>query len=122
MSSRKKRRRERSAPQKRDPFVGTQPIKDVQLSGQVHEAITYALLCSTSPVLRELRVVSVESLRGSAAMLVHVEQGEVDHAETTSALERAAGYIRAEVARTINRKRMPTIEFVIVPVADLNDS
>jgi ribosome-binding factor A len=93
--------------------------KTIQLCRQVEEAIAYALAGSASPILRDLYVVGVEPLRGVALLRVLVSiEGEADeHEQTKAALNRARGYFRGEVARAIHRKRVPTLQFVIVAAA-----
>jgi len=47
-----------------------------------------------------------------------MEGAHNDHDQTTQALDRARGYFRSEVARAINRKRVPTLQFAVVPATD----
>ena len=94
--------------------------KTIQLCHQVEEAISCALVCSTSPILRDLYVLRVEAMRGAAALRVLVtmegDDGEAhDLEQTKEALERAKGYFRGEVARSIHRKRVPSLDFTVVP-------
>jgi ribosome-binding factor A len=91
--------------------------KTIQLCRQVEEAISYALVCSANPVLRDLYVAGVEPLRGAALLrvLISMEGESNDYQQTTEALSRARGYFRHEVARAIHRKRVPTMEFVVAP-------
>ena len=91
--------------------------KTIQLCRQVEEAISYALVCSTSALLRDLYVVAVEPLRGAALLrvLVSTEGAQNDYDDTVEALDRAGGYFRGEVARAIHRKRVPTLQFTLVP-------
>ena len=113
----------------------TVDTKTTQLCRQVEEAISMAFVCSTSPVLRDLHVAQVEPLKGAAVLGVLVfTEGEIDSDEQNNdqqirlALERAHGYLRAEVARAISRKRVPTLQFGLVPgnrlakERDLDDS
>ena len=103
-------------------FVGRQQAdkKTIQLCHQVEEAIACALVCSTSPILRDLYVLGVEAMSGAAALRVLVtmegdEEEAHDLQQTKEALERAKGYFRGEVARSIHRKRVPSLEFTVVP-------
>jgi len=94
--------------------------KTIQLCHQVEEAISCALVCSTSPILRDLCVLSVEAMKGAAALRVLVtmegdEEETHDLQQTKEALERAKGYFRGEVARSIHRKRVPSLDFTVVP-------
>lgn len=100
-------------------FSGLQTAdkKTTQLCRQVEEAVSCALVCSTSPILRDLLVIAVEALRGAAMLqvLVTTEGESLDCHQTEEALRRARGYIRHEVARAIHRKRVPSLSFVLVP-------
>ena len=90
--------------------------KTKQLCHQVEETISFALAASTSPLLRDLYVLGVEPLRGAAALRVLVAiEDENSAAEVAEALRRANGYLRGEVARAISRRRVPTLEYTIVP-------
>ncbi len=129
MSSRKKRRgndpvllpveADAFDPFDRELFAGLAQAdtKTIQLCRQVEEAVSLALACSTSPLLRDLYVVGVEPLKGAAMMraLVSMEGAHNDYELTKQAVDRARGYIRGEVARAINRKRVPTLQFAVVP-------
>lgn len=103
-----------SSKRKRPHAASDDSSRNLQIGAQVREAVTYALLSSTSPILRELSVVSVEPTRGAAQLRVVVQQADDDFDETQAALERATGYIRAEVTRSINRKHAPNLELVLV--------
>lgn len=91
--------------------------KTHQLCEQVSEAIEYAFATAASPLLRDLRVVAVESVRSTALVrvLVTTEQSHVDISEIEGALVRAHGYLRGEVAQAIHRKRVPGLEVIVVP-------
>jgi len=97
--------------------------KTIRLCHQVEEAISYALVCSTTPLLRDLYVAGVEPLKGAASLRVVVAmsstEGETtDYEQTIEALDRAHGYVRGEVARAINRKRVPSLQFSVLPPID----
>ncbi len=129
MSSRKKTRgfaalRPESEPEWLDVpevemFRGLQKAdtKTIQLCRQVEEAISCALVCSTSSILRDLYVQGVEALRGVALLrvLVTMEGNAHRYQESIEALARAKGYFRSEVARAITRKRVPSLDFILVP-------
>ena len=90
--------------------------KTIQLCRQVEEAISSALACSANPLLRDTYVVGVDPLRGTALMRVLVStEGDNDYRHTVDALARARGYLRGEVAREIHRKRVPTLQIVLLP-------
>lgn len=129
MTSRKKRRGDGPVHPEFEPewfdvseeemFAGPEraDTKTIQLCRQVEEAISCALVCSTSALLRDLYVVAVEPLRGAALLrvLVSMEGAQNDYEDTVKALDRAGGYFRGEVARAIHRKRVPTMQFALVP-------
>jgi len=128
MHSRKKRRGHRSAPferEREDMFAGPSQghNKTIRLCRQIERAISYALACSMSPLLREIYVASVEPLGGASSLRVTVtiegDEHTIDEAE--DALARANGYVRSEVAREINRKRVPTLAFHVVPLPNSTD-
>lgn len=134
MTSRTKRRGNRPAypelePQGLDAVEAEQQMfagpagadtKTIQLCRQVEEAISCALASSTSALLRDLYVVGVEPLRGAALMRVLVCTGGVqnDYQRINETLRRARGYLRAEIAQSIHRKRVPTLQFTLVPRPD----
>lgn len=100
-------------------FGGASPTdhKTIQLCRQVEEAISMALFASADPTLRDLHVIAVEPLRGAALLrvLVTTETEEaLDPQLITDKLDRARGYLRAEVAKAINRKRVPGLELCLV--------
>lgn len=93
--------------------------KTAQLCSQVQEAISWALACSTSPLLRDLHVARVEPRKGAALLQVFVatEVATAGYEETVAALRRANGYLRREVAAAIHRKKVPTLQFMVLPSA-----
>ena len=106
----------------RDPFEARNraATKTHQLCRQVEEAVSLALACATNPVLRDLYVAGVEPVRGPSLLRVRVsmEGTDYDYQLTERALDRALGYLRGEVARAINRKRVPTLRIAVVPSDD----
>ncbi len=59
--------------------------KTIQLCRQVEEAISCALLCSASPILRDLYVIGVEAARGAALLRVLVTtEGDAHGYQQTS--------------------------------------
>ncbi len=97
--------------------------KTIQLARQVEEALCCAFASSTSAHLRDLIVVAVQPVRGVALLrvLVTTEGEEETHCyeDVRDALARARGYLRGEVARAIHRKRVPSLEFAIVPSTEV---
>lgn len=88
-----------------------------QLCAQVEEAVAFGLLSSHDPLLRELVVLDVTPIRGAARLRVRMstesEYAALDDLER--AVERARGYLRAEAAAAICRKRAPDLDFEVVP-------
>jgi ribosome-binding factor A len=91
--------------------------KLVQLCHQVEEALSCAFLGSANPILRDLYVIGVEPLRGASLLrvLVTIDGQDYDNKQIEQALSRAQGYLRSEVAYEVHRKRVPGLEFVVVP-------
>jgi ribosome-binding factor A len=86
-----------------------------QLCAQAQEALAFALYTSADEVLRDLLVLSVSSARGAALLRVYVSaetQTIEDLDYVVAKLNYAKGYLRAELARWIQRKRVPDLEFV----------
>ena len=77
-----------------------------------------ALWAAGDPNLRALLVVSVEPIRGLARLRVTLAPDDItafDHAVSNEHLSRAHGYLRDEVAQALQRKRVPNLEFVLLP-------
>jgi ribosome-binding factor A len=93
--------------------------KTLQLCRQVQRALMLALAgdCGDE-VLRELYVAAVEPMGGAGQLLAHVvlpRRGDVASVvDVMTRLDARAGLLRAEVARAINRKRVPTLTFIVV--------
>ena len=113
MSSRKHVRTESSVRQVRDVH------KVEQLCRQVEEAIACALTSSEDEVLRELALAAVTPFRGASCLQVTVFVDAEDPdaaARIRRRLVQAKGYLRAEIAADINRKRVPDLAFEVIPV------
>jgi ribosome-binding factor A len=93
-----------------------------QLCVQVGEAIAMALATASDGLLRELGVVSVAVGRGAANLRVTLAapRGEVDLDAILARLQRAAGYLRSEVAGSVHRRRVPDLSYVVVAADDAN--
>ena len=92
-----------------------------QLARQVAEAVDGLLAgCTTDPVLTELRVVSVAPAPDAATLLVTVTRHDSALALSPdlilSHLAQASGWLRAEVAAAITRKRAPLLVYQVVEV------
>jgi ribosome-binding factor A len=88
-----------------------------QLCRQVEEAVAMGLFASHNPLLRDLCVIDVTPLRGAARLRVRVttEDSDASLAELEQAVDRARGYLRAEAAAAISRKRAPELVVELVP-------
>lgn len=115
---------ERKLEDNRELFVAPSrgETKVYQLCRQVEEAVSCALACAHNALIRDLYVAAVEPIRGTALLrvMVYVEHGEVEYEALGEALVAAMGYFRGEVARGIHRKRVPSLDFVIVPMPENN--
>ena len=92
--------------------------KAQQLCGQVEQALNYALaaVCHDD-VLRDLLVVSVVPAPDESRLLVTV--GSVlgtscDPTQVLASLSRQQAKLRAEVAASIHRKKVPELTFCVV--------
>lgn len=92
--------------------------KTWQLCKQASVAIELALAALRDEELIELRLVRVEPAPDASRLLVVVcpapSSSTTTEAEALEALQRARGPLRAEVAKTIHRKRAPTLTFAFV--------
>ena len=93
--------------------------KDWQLCRQVFETLNYVLSGdSHDDVLRGLLVCVVTPAPDATRMLVSVQsldQGDVDPHIIVQRLQAAMGRLRAEVARSISRRKVPELTFCVVP-------
>lgn len=83
-----------------------------QLCGQIARALNLALPGAGLEVLRATMVHTVTAPRSG-----EVEVTCVGPPEARPALHAASGWLRAEVAAAIHRKRVPRLTFVVVPEA-----
>ncbi|TKC92114.1 ribosome-binding factor A [Polyangium fumosum] len=90
--------------------------KERQLCRQVQEAVSEALAGIEDDVLLEVWVADVEPApdAGRLAVIVQAPRGASPD-EVAARLENVAGYLRAEVASAITRKRVPTLTFRVLP-------
>lgn len=80
------------------------------LSAQIADAIAMALATASDPVLRDLTVATVEPRRGAASFRVVLAAAPGDElAIAADHAARAVGYLRAEVAAAIQRRRTPDL-------------
>lgn len=99
-------------------------FRDAQLAKIVGRAAENAL-CSMGPsILAGLHVVHVEVLAGGAHVRVYAAPGRAvrDRAALTPWLDSAARTLRYELARSLARKRVPTISLILAdPPAGLSE-
>ena len=102
-------------------FDPKQDRKTLQLCRQVQRALSMALGGDgADDLLTDATVESVEPLGGPGQLLVRVTvpaDPAVHPAEVMARLAAQAPRLRAVVASEICRKRVPTLSFVVVPVA-----
>jgi len=91
--------------------------KDWQLCRQVFETLNYVLSGdSHDEILRGLLVSEVIPAPDATRMLVTVQALDADADPTAilQSLQRAMGRLRAEVARSISRRKVPDLAFQVV--------
>ncbi|MDF1751190.1 MAG: hypothetical protein P1U89_00290 [Verrucomicrobiales bacterium] len=90
-----------------------------QLCRQVQRGIDDAFLCDCGdPLLSDLRTIEVTSVAGSSALCATVLTEHSDPETLSLIYERllsARGLIRSSVAAMISRKRIPQIQFKVLP-------
>jgi ribosome-binding factor A len=92
--------------------------KALQLCAQASDAISHALACDRSEILRDLLVVAVVPAPDSSRLLVRLslfrkgDEGMLEQA--AAALAEAKGRLRREVAEAVTRKRAPDLAFEVV--------
>lgn len=90
--------------------------KERQLCRQVQEAVSEALAVLDDDVLQDVWVADVEPAPDASRLAIIVQAPRGAPLEDVAArLERVAGYLRAEVAGAITRKRAPTLTFRVLP-------
>jgi hypothetical protein len=91
----------------------------MQLCRQVQHGIDDALWCDCAdPLLSDLRTMDVKPIDGSSVLVATLITRETDPEVITlicDHLQMARGMIRASVAGVINRKRVPQIQFRVIP-------
>lgn len=92
--------------------------KDWQLCRQVFETLNYVLSGdSHDDVLRALLVCEVTPAPDATRVLVSVQsldQGDADPTVILQRLQGAMGRLRAEVARSISRRKVPELAFRVI--------
>ncbi len=106
---------------RKDGSPGKPRYKARQLCRQVLEILDSLLAGhSNDDVLNDLAVVAVDPAPDSAHLLVTVTprpaDKPLDPAEILASLDRAAGWLRSEVASAITRKRAPLLSYRVVEI------
>lgn len=84
------------------------------LCREAERAIAYALACVADPALQGLVVRAVTPAPDATRLCIDVVAPlGVDLDATSAALVRATGVLRTELARALQRKRTPTLTFVL---------
>ncbi|AMV29570.1 ribosome-binding factor A [Gemmata sp. SH-PL17] len=90
--------------------------KSQQLCRQVRDALHSAFAACSDPAIQAAGVVTVEPAPHSGRLRVLVSvPPDFDHRTVADALERAAGFLRSEVASAISRRYAPELVFEVVP-------
>jgi ribosome-binding factor A len=90
--------------------------KERQLCRQVKEAIAEALATLEDDVLADVWVMDVAPAPDASRLAVVVQAPQGTPLDLVQErLEKVAGYMRAEVAAAITRKRAPTLAFQVMP-------
>jgi hypothetical protein len=90
--------------------------KTLQLCRQVERAISLALSGHSDDLLRDLSVDGVEPMGSAGHLLVRViVAADVSVIDVMARLDAASARLRAEVAASICRKRVPALSFI--PIA-----
>ncbi|MBI4951184.1 MAG: ribosome-binding factor A [Myxococcales bacterium] len=96
--------------------AGRSARKERMLCRQVQEAVSDALAALDDDVLLDLWVVAVRAAPMGGPLVVVVSGARHAHPdEVLARLGRVAGYLRAEVASAITRKRVPMLAFELAP-------
>jgi ribosome-binding factor A len=90
--------------------------KTMQLCTQAYRCLSLAIASIDDDALLDASVESVEPAPDASRLLVTVQLSSIARAapqEVHSALDRAAGRLRADLAADITRKRAPELAFVV---------
>ena len=90
--------------------------KTMQLCTQAYRCLSLAVASIDDDALLDASVESVEPAPDASRLLVTIQISRTARAtaeEVRSALDRASGRLRAELARDITRKRAPELAFVV---------
>ncbi|MFT4548001.1 MAG: ribosome-binding factor A [Pseudoalteromonas tetraodonis] len=91
-----------------------------QLCKQVRIALGEALACDCAdPAFEDLRVIEVNMSSGTTALEVILAAPDQDATllhDIEQRLQKAEGLLRASISNAINRKRLPRLKLLLVPV------
>jgi len=109
----------RSRKQQRSSNSNRSTYRLLQLCRQIQHGIDDALWCDCcDPLLSDLRTFDVKPIDGSSALVVTLVTPETDLTRIGVIYDRlqlARGIIRASVAGVISRKRVPQLQFRVIP-------
>lgn len=98
------------------PRSRREAIKDAQLCRAVRETLSLAIAESRDERLSSLFVVDVVPAPDASRLAVQIDApAELDAREVHAALERIGPRLRAEIAASVQRKKTPTLVFVVRP-------
>jgi hypothetical protein len=88
-----------------------------RFAAQVQQAIDSALQLAAKPLLNSLIAQEVVPRGGSLLVVIGPRDASVplDVAVATRAIEQASSMLTREVARTITRKDMPNLSYIVLP-------
>ena len=89
--------------------------KDQQLCSQVRDALEYALMETARDALSRAWVREVVPHPDAKSLMVIIEAEDLEGAR--EAIGQMKGFLRAEVAGAIHRKRTPELTFQVVPLS-----
>lgn len=88
--------------------------KALQLCSQIFDALNLILSACSDPLLQQLYVGSVVPAPDSTQLLITlVAPKDMDKDKVFGSVQGACGMIRSEVARSICRKRVPQLRFIV---------
>jgi ribosome-binding factor A len=88
--------------------------KTQQLCGQVKDALHLALGECANGVLQGLQVVAVEPAPHAGRLRVLIIAATGDRAVAETAVLRASGWLRSQIAMAINRRYVPELVFDVI--------
>ncbi len=109
-----------------DPHHDARSERKVQqLCKEVERTLGYALPACGDAAVRDLVVVAVAPAPDASRLVVTLAPSsslELDVAVVNERLQRVRGFLRAEIAAAIQRKRTPELAFHIVPLGGAEEA